>query len=52
MAPWVSSGPIEKAIDAVVRSSWRATPTTQGKPPPPYSGSKGTAPQPASTYWA
>src|SRR5207253_8380149 len=50
MAPWVSNGPIENAMDAVVSSSWTATPTTQGKPPPPYSGSNGTAPQPESTY--
>ena len=33
----------------MLSSSWRAMPTTHGKPPPPYTSGNGTPPQPAST---
>ena len=49
MAPWLSSGHIEKAMLALVRISCIAMPTSHGNPPPPYSGGNGTPPQPAST---
>ena len=35
MAPWVSSGAIEKAMFAEVSSSCMAMPTSHGNPPPP-----------------
>ena len=50
IAPCVSNGHMENAMFAEVRISCRATPTIHGNPPPPYPMSKGTAPQPASTY--
>ena len=49
MAPWVSSGHSEKPMLDAVMISCIATPTSHGKPPPPYSGGNGTAGQPAST---
>ena len=35
MAPWVSSGHIEKAMLALVSISCMAMPTSHGNPPPP-----------------
>ena len=46
----VSIGHSEKAMLAVVSISWTASPTTPGKPWPPYSGSPLIPFQPAATY--
>ena len=48
-APWVSIGHSENAMLAAVIISCIATPTSHGKPPPPYSTGNGTAGHPAST---
>jgi hypothetical protein len=49
MAPWVSSGHSENDRLALVSISWMTIATVQGKPPPPWAGSKGIAPKPDST---
>ena len=49
MAPWVSSGHSDHDMHAAVNISSTARPTRWGNPPPPYSGSIDSAPQPACT---